>query len=141
MTERNKQTTPMKEAFILGIIADMLEAKQTKERKIIKEEMEEVAALMKNGEFETEMEDFYSKPSIDTSQRKRSRDNTSSIAFLQHTNDIHLFLPRHEHTPVFTKTFVQKKIKFVIFSMSHTPKSYALINLHEHIPTSPVKWC
>ena len=88
----------MKEAFILGIIADMLEAKQTKERKIIKEEMEEVAALMKNGEFETEMEDFYSKPSIDTSQRKRSRDNTSSIAFLQHTN---------EHTPVFTKTFTQ----------------------------------
>ena len=114
--------------------SEILEAKQIKERQIIEEEMEAVATLMKAGEFETDMEYFHSRTSIDTSQRKRSMDCTSSTECLQHTN---------ERTPVVCKTSVPKnvnpkKMKFDIarkkltFSMSNTPKSYSLINLHEH---------
>ena len=81
--------------------SEILEAKQIKERQIIEEEMEAVATLMKAGEFETDMEYFHSRTSIDTSQRKRSMDCTSSTECLQHTN---------ERTPVVCKTSVPKNV-------------------------------
>ena len=52
--------------------ANIEEAKQTKARKAIEEEMKAVTALLVGGDFETEMENNHSRVSIDTSETKRS---------------------------------------------------------------------
>ena len=56
----------------MKVHAESEEAKQTKARKAIEKEMKAVTALIKAGEFETEMGNNHSRASIDFSERKRS---------------------------------------------------------------------
>ena len=71
------------------------ESKQTKAKQAVEEEMKAVTALIKAGEFETEMGNNHSRASIDSSERKRSMDCPSSTKNLQHNNDSKTFVPNN----------------------------------------------
>ena len=81
------------------------------------------------------MENDHSTTSVDASKRKRGRDCIDSSECLQIKNEL---------TPFTTNRYVSNqvnsnKMKFLNarkkldFSLSFTPKSFSLINLHEHL--------